>query len=142
MYLLEKLDLKEHGPCECCGNMSRMVSGLIYNNGEARAGYQVQWTMGQIAAASNADDEDAARFKMSGFIEGKNSAETVAATPRIVVVGVWLLGSLFLFASVAVLLAGSETEWAIKGICALVAVGSVLTIARFTRRYFAERKAR
>ena len=39
--------MSEHGPCECCGTMSRAVSGLIYRDGAARAGYQVHWTPGQ-----------------------------------------------------------------------------------------------
>jgi hypothetical protein len=240
-YRLEELDSQDRGPCECCGNMSRMVSGLIYLHGEARAGFQVHWTPGHVAehgagfyfivgrwgktAAAmdrvgvalrygetqsgfaftvvNAADtplagnelaerllsrdevigtplaqevfdmvdfiwltdsrimditgldreevcencaaedaEEAVYFEIPGFGDGQQSPEAAAVTPRIVVIGVWMLGCLFLFASVAVLFTDSETRWEIKCISALVALASVLAITRFTRFYVAEKKAR
>ena len=36
------------GPCSCCGSMSRTVWGYLSVDGEARAVYYVQWTLGQV----------------------------------------------------------------------------------------------
>jgi hypothetical protein len=36
------------GPCECCGAMSRTVWGYLYENGDARCVYYVQWTLDQV----------------------------------------------------------------------------------------------
>ncbi len=49
MFQIEPEDTKDFGPCECCGSMSRYVPGFIQRDGEPYAGYQVHWTLGQIA---------------------------------------------------------------------------------------------
>jgi hypothetical protein len=36
------------GPCECCGSMSRTVWGYLSVDGQSRAVYYVQWTLGQV----------------------------------------------------------------------------------------------
>ncbi len=39
---------KDHGPCECCGNMSRTVWGYLHEDGAAVAVYFVQWTLSRV----------------------------------------------------------------------------------------------
>lgn len=34
--------------CECCGELSRTVSGFVYRDGDATAVYFVQWTVGGV----------------------------------------------------------------------------------------------
>jgi hypothetical protein len=48
MFQIEESGLFDHGPCECCGSMSRLATGLVYRDGNAYAVYQVHWTVGQI----------------------------------------------------------------------------------------------
>ena len=36
------------GRCECCGNISRAVTGLAYRGRDAYAAYHVHWTVGHI----------------------------------------------------------------------------------------------
>ena len=36
--------------CECCGDSSRTVWGLIYRDGYADASYFVHWTLGKVAS--------------------------------------------------------------------------------------------
>jgi hypothetical protein len=38
----------DHGPCPCCGDMSRAVNGYVYLNNAAYAAYFVHWTLGQV----------------------------------------------------------------------------------------------
>ncbi len=38
----------DFGPCNCCGALSRTVWGYLSAEGEARAVYYVQWTLGQV----------------------------------------------------------------------------------------------
>jgi hypothetical protein len=40
---------KDYGPCECCGNNSRMVSGFVGTPQETLASYSVHWTLGRVA---------------------------------------------------------------------------------------------
>jgi len=40
----------DHGPCKCCGNMSRTVWGYLSDDdGFLLASYYVQWTLGRVA---------------------------------------------------------------------------------------------
>ena len=45
---IEANDSNDFGPCECCGAMSRTVSGFVHCGDEAQAAYLVQWTLGQV----------------------------------------------------------------------------------------------
>jgi hypothetical protein len=49
MLSIEPGNVVDYGPCECCGGMNRMVSGFVYRDGAPYAGYQVHWTVGQVA---------------------------------------------------------------------------------------------
>lgn len=48
MMTIEQEMTQDFGPCECCGSMSRLVAGFVMRDGNAYAGYQVHWTLGQI----------------------------------------------------------------------------------------------
>ncbi|MEY4198771.1 MAG: hypothetical protein RLZZ265_511 [Verrucomicrobiota bacterium] len=48
-FVIEHPSMKDHGPCECCGCMSRLVTGLVRRHGEQYACFQVNWTLGQLA---------------------------------------------------------------------------------------------
>lgn len=48
MYQLDPVDSNDHGPCECCGSMSRMVTGFILDEQGGVAGFAVNWTLGQV----------------------------------------------------------------------------------------------
>jgi hypothetical protein len=45
----------DHGPCNCCGNMSRTVWGFLYDAGRPLAAYYVHWTLGRIDHGANFD---------------------------------------------------------------------------------------
>ncbi len=47
-FEIEHPGLSDHGPCECCGSMSRLATGLIRRHREPYAGFQVHWTPGQL----------------------------------------------------------------------------------------------
>jgi hypothetical protein len=38
----------DYGPCPCCGDMSRKVSGYVYADNSAHAMYLVHWTLNQV----------------------------------------------------------------------------------------------
>ena len=44
MLEIEQTGSNEHGPCDCCGNMSQTVWGFIHSPQEALAAYYVHWT--------------------------------------------------------------------------------------------------
>lgn len=46
-YTIEKLDTTDLGPCSCCGGRTRIVRGLAFNDGVARAAYVVRWAPGR-----------------------------------------------------------------------------------------------
>ena len=48
MFQIEQEKTQDFGPCDCCGSMSRLVAGFVTRDGEAYAGYQVCWTLGQM----------------------------------------------------------------------------------------------
>ena|ERR1044071_1367953 len=48
MLQIEQAKTQDLGPCDCCGSMSRLVAGLINQDGQAYAAYQVHWRLGQI----------------------------------------------------------------------------------------------
>jgi hypothetical protein len=49
MFQFEEKTVAEYGPCECCGDLSRLASGMARLDGERYAAYQVHWTVNQIA---------------------------------------------------------------------------------------------
>lgn len=38
----------DYGPCPCCGDMSRKISGYVYADSNAHAAYFVDWTLNQV----------------------------------------------------------------------------------------------
>ncbi len=48
MFTLHAGDSSDSGPCPCCGDMSRLVTGVVNRKGATYAAYQVHWTLGQI----------------------------------------------------------------------------------------------
>ena len=53
---LELLDMEDTGPCECCGHMSRNVSGFVHHDGQPEAMYIVQWARdGVLGHGANFD---------------------------------------------------------------------------------------
>jgi hypothetical protein len=46
--MVEPTKHNDVGPCDCCGSMSRTVWGHLYVDGDSRAVYYVQWTLGQV----------------------------------------------------------------------------------------------
>jgi hypothetical protein len=65
----------DFGPCECCGAMSRTVWGTLSADGEARAVYYVQWTLGQVARhGANVD------LLMGEWGEGSTPEQRVAVS--------------------------------------------------------------
>lgn len=46
---VEPTGTNDYGPCECCGNMSRCVWGLIHAPHGPLASYFVHWTPGRVA---------------------------------------------------------------------------------------------
>jgi hypothetical protein len=49
MFQFEERRITDCGPCECCGDISRLASGLVRRDDEPYAAYQVHWTNKQIA---------------------------------------------------------------------------------------------
>jgi hypothetical protein len=45
---VERTGSKDYGPCECCGNNSRCVWGLVRTPNAALASYFVHWTVSRI----------------------------------------------------------------------------------------------
>jgi len=39
---------KDAGPCKCCGRNTRTVWGFVWADGDPRACYFVQWTLGRL----------------------------------------------------------------------------------------------
>jgi hypothetical protein len=48
IFQFEDRTVTEYGPCECCGDMSRLASGLVRLDDEPYAAYQVHWTTNQV----------------------------------------------------------------------------------------------
>jgi hypothetical protein len=48
MFEIEQEKTQDFGPCDCCGSMSRFVTGFVMRDGEPYAGYQVHWKLGNI----------------------------------------------------------------------------------------------
>jgi hypothetical protein len=46
---VESTGQNDFGPCPCCGNTSRSVSGFAYGPEGALAAYFVHWTLGRVA---------------------------------------------------------------------------------------------
>jgi hypothetical protein len=45
---IEPVASKDHGPCSCCGDLSRSVWGYVCAENDAYAAYFVHWTLGQV----------------------------------------------------------------------------------------------
>ncbi|HEY0765410.1 MAG TPA: hypothetical protein VGD61_23735 [Pyrinomonadaceae bacterium] len=48
MFHSEGSRVTDYGPCECCGDSSRLAAGMVRLNDEPYALYQVHWTANQI----------------------------------------------------------------------------------------------
>lgn len=48
MFQFEETRVTDYGPCECCGDISRLASGMVRLNDEPYALYQVHWTNSHI----------------------------------------------------------------------------------------------
>jgi hypothetical protein len=48
MVQFEERKVTDYGPCECCGDLSRLASGMVRLDDEPYAIYQVHWTTQQI----------------------------------------------------------------------------------------------
>ena len=48
MFQFEGRTIRDYGPCECCGDVSLLASGLVRSDEEPYAIYQVHWTKNQI----------------------------------------------------------------------------------------------
>src|SRR6267142_4712497 len=49
MFQFEDKRVTDYGPCECCGDLSRLATGMVRLDNEPYAGYQVHWTNRQVA---------------------------------------------------------------------------------------------
>src|SRR2546430_6538140 len=49
MFQLEDRKVTDYGPCECCGDVSQLASGMVRLNDDSYAAYQVHWTTHQVA---------------------------------------------------------------------------------------------
>jgi hypothetical protein len=49
MFQIEDNKVTDYGPCECCGDLSRLASGMVRLDDESYAAYQVHWTTHQVA---------------------------------------------------------------------------------------------
>ncbi len=45
---IEPSNSKDAGPCKCCGKSTRTVWGFVWADGDPRACYFVQWTLGRL----------------------------------------------------------------------------------------------
>jgi hypothetical protein len=45
---IEPSSSKDAGPCKCCGKSTRTVWGFVWADGDPRACYFVQWTLGRL----------------------------------------------------------------------------------------------
>lgn len=48
MFQFEETRVTDYGPCECCGDVSRLATGMVRLDGEPYALYQVHWTNNHI----------------------------------------------------------------------------------------------
>ena len=72
--IVEPTGERNYGPCQCCGNESRCVWGLVSTPSEALAAYYVHWTVGRVADhGANLD-----------LIVGRWGEEATAADRRLV----------------------------------------------------------
>ena len=49
MFQFEDKKVMDSGPCECCGDVSRLAIGMVRLDSEPYAAYQVHWTSRQVA---------------------------------------------------------------------------------------------
>jgi len=47
-YAIEAGASNDTGPCSCCGNLSRTITGFVYGDVGAVAAYFVHWTLHQV----------------------------------------------------------------------------------------------
>jgi len=50
MFQFEERRITESGPCECCGDISQLASGMVRLDDEPYAIYQVHWTNKQVVS--------------------------------------------------------------------------------------------
>ena len=48
MFQFEETRVVDYGPCECCGDISRIATGMVRLNDDPYAIYQVHWTSNQV----------------------------------------------------------------------------------------------
>lgn len=48
MFQFEETRVVDYGPCECCGDISHLATGMVRLDDEPYALYQVHWTKNQI----------------------------------------------------------------------------------------------
>ena len=48
MFQFEERNVTDYGPCECCGDLSRLASDMVRLDAEPYAVYQVHWTNRQV----------------------------------------------------------------------------------------------
>lgn len=48
MFQFEETRVTDYGPCECCGDTTRLATGMVRLNHEPYALYQVHWTSNQV----------------------------------------------------------------------------------------------
>ncbi len=49
MFQIEDRKVTDYGPCECCGDVSQLASGMVRLNDESYAANKVHWTTHQVA---------------------------------------------------------------------------------------------
>jgi len=49
MLQFEHKEVTDYGPCKCCGDVSRLASGMIRLDDKPYAAYQVHWTAHQVS---------------------------------------------------------------------------------------------
>jgi hypothetical protein len=49
MFQFEERNVTDYGPCECCGDLSLLASGMVRLDDEPYAVHQVHWTTQQVA---------------------------------------------------------------------------------------------
>jgi hypothetical protein len=71
-FTIERLD-ENRGHCDCCGQTSRSVAGLVYAAGDAYAAYWMHWTAAHLAdTGANLD------LVLGKWGEGTGPADRVA----------------------------------------------------------------
>lgn len=78
---IELMGSKDFGPCECCGNLSRTIWGLVGTSMQSLAAYYVQWTLNSPKHGANFD------FVIGRWGEKSTAAEREAVSVEYRVLG-------------------------------------------------------